>query len=61
MPQRNDIGDVAPTSLSHLVGQRGVIEQVSVALDAAWADKKKMDHALLLGPPGSGQECLWRE
>ena len=28
----SEINDVAPTSLSHLVGQRGVVQQVEVAL-----------------------------
>jgi hypothetical protein len=31
----NEINDVSPTSLGHLIGQRGVVEQVRVALDAA--------------------------
>jgi Holliday junction DNA helicase RuvB len=55
MTQHREIGDVAPTSLSHLIGQRGVVEQVRVALDAAHQDGKKFDHALLVGPPGCGK------
>ncbi len=51
----NEIGDVKPTSLKHLIGQRGVLDQVTVALDAAFADAKKFDHALLVGPPGLGK------
>src|SRR4051812_37975093 len=47
-----EINDVAPTSLSHLVGQRGVVDQVAVAIEAAFADGKKMDHCLLVGGPG---------
>ena len=50
-----EINDVAPTSLKHMVGQRGVMAQVVVAIDAAFADQKKMDHALLVGPPGVGK------
>jgi Holliday junction DNA helicase RuvB len=49
------VGDVAPSSLRHLIGQQGVVAQVAVALDAAWADTKKFDHALLVGPPGCGK------
>ena len=45
----------APTSISHLVGQRGVVDQVAVALDAAQQDAKRFDHALLVGPPGVGK------
>jgi Holliday junction DNA helicase RuvB len=55
MSQPHEIGDVAPTSLAHLIGQRGVVEQVRVALDAAQQDGKKFDHALLVGPPGCGK------
>jgi Holliday junction DNA helicase RuvB len=46
---------VAPTSLKHLVGQRGVTAQVAVAIEAAFADQRRMDHALLVGPPGCGK------
>jgi Holliday junction DNA helicase RuvB len=53
-----EIHEVAPTSLNHLLGQRSVIEQVQVAMDAAWADGKKFDHALLVGPPGVGKSVL---
>jgi Holliday junction DNA helicase RuvB len=55
---KTEIGDVRPTSLAHLVGQRGVLDQVAVALDAAHADGKKFDHALLVGPPGLGKSAL---
>lgn len=51
----NDVNSVNPTSLSHLVGQRNVVKQVVVALDAAQMDAKKFDHAMLLGPPGCGK------
>ena len=51
----SEINEVAPTSLSHLVGQRGVVDQVAVALEAAFADGKKMDHCLLVGGPGLGK------
>jgi Holliday junction DNA helicase RuvB len=55
-----DINEVAPTSLSHLVGQKSVIEQVKIAIDAAQMDAKKMDSALLVGPPGVGKSALAR-
>jgi Holliday junction DNA helicase RuvB len=55
-----EMNDIAPSSLKHLIGQRGVIDQVSVALDAAFADDKKMDSALLVGPPGVGKSALAR-
>ena len=49
--EATEINDVAPSSLSHLIGQRGVIDQVRVAIYAAQMDNKKFDHALLVGPP----------
>jgi Holliday junction DNA helicase RuvB len=51
----SELNDATPTSLAHLVGQRGVVEQVRVALDAAHQDGKKFDHSLLVGPPGVGK------
>ena len=54
----NDINFALPTSLSHIVGQRGVIDQVTVAIDAAQMDAKKFDHALLVGPPGLGKTMV---
>lgn len=59
MAQENkEIGDVAPSSLRHLIGQKGVIAQVSVALDAAQIDNCKFDNSLLVGPPGLGKSAL---
>jgi Holliday junction DNA helicase RuvB len=56
--QKNEVTDVAPTSIRHLIGQQGVIAQVSVALDAAQMDGKKFEHSLLVGPPGLGKSAL---
>lgn len=53
--QANDIADAAPASLADLIGQRSVVDQVRVALDAARQDDKKFDNALLTGPPGCGK------
>lgn len=58
MLENPEINDVAPTSLTHLVGQASVVDQVAVALEAAWADGKKFDPALLVGPPGLGKTQL---
>jgi len=55
-----EVGDVAPSSLSHLIGQRGVIDQIKVAVDAAFFDNKKIDHCLLVGPAGLGKSALAR-
>lgn len=53
-----EIRDAAPTSINHLIGQRSVVEQVAVALDAAFEDQRPMDSALLVGPPGCGKTLL---
>ncbi len=55
MAPHRETGDVSPTSLADLIGQRAVVEQVRVALDAAHQDTRKFDHALLVGPPGCGK------
>jgi Holliday junction DNA helicase RuvB len=60
MSGNHEVNDVAPSSIKHLVGQRGVIDQVSVAIEAAFADSRKLDHALLVGPPGLGKSALAR-
>ncbi len=54
-PSAQDINDIKPTSINHIIGQRSVVEQVKVALDAAQQDGRKFDHALLVGGPGLGK------
>ena len=49
---------VRPTSIRHFVSQKGVIDQVVVALDAAQMDGEKFPNALLVGPPGLGKSAL---
>jgi Holliday junction DNA helicase RuvB len=53
--QANDIADAAPASLADLIGQRSVVDQVRVALDAARQDDKPFDHSLLVGGAGLGK------
>jgi Holliday junction DNA helicase RuvB len=55
-----EINDVQPSSLSHVVGQRAVVEQVRVALEVAFADNRKFESALLVGGPGLGKSQLAR-
>ena len=50
-----DIGDIGPTSLSHIVGQQAVVEQLRIAIDAAFEDRIRLPHCLLVGPPGLGK------
>jgi len=58
MESCREINDVRPSSIRHIVGQSGVVKQVSVALDAAFADARRFDSALLVGPPGVGKSAL---
>jgi Holliday junction DNA helicase RuvB len=55
-----EINDVAPTSLSHIIGQRSCVDQLRVAIDAAFEDGRKMDSCLLVGGPGLGKSALAR-
>lgn len=50
-----DINEARPSSVNHLIGQPSVKDQILVALDSAQQDSKKLDHALLVGPPGCGK------
>jgi Holliday junction DNA helicase RuvB len=53
-----DINDTSPTSLNHIIGQRTVVDQLRVALDACWQDYRRLDDALLVGPPGLGKSQI---
>lgn len=55
MDRSTDINDVKPSALNHMIGQKSVVAQVAVALEAAFADGKTFDHALLVGSPGLGK------
>ena len=58
MSEHQEINDVAPSSLKHIIGQESVKAQVAVALEAAFVDQRKFDSALLVGPPGVGKSAL---
>jgi Holliday junction DNA helicase RuvB len=54
----HDLNDAAPSSLSHIIGQQGVTDQLRVALDAAFEDHRRLDDCLLVGPPGTGKSQI---
>lgn len=54
----HDVNDVKPTSLSRMVGQSSVLNQVRVALDACQMDGQKFPNSLMVGPPGVGKTQL---
>src|SRR5579863_7889282 len=56
--QKNEINDVQPMSLRHIVGQRGVVDAVAVAIDACQMDARRFEHSLMVGPPGLGKTVI---
>src|SRR5512136_2985753 len=44
-----------PQRLTEVVGQRQIVEQLRIALEAAKHRDEPMDHVLLDGPPGLGK------
>jgi Holliday junction DNA helicase RuvB len=55
---QTEVNDARPSALDDLVGNRGVVEQVRVALSAARIDNRRFDHCLLVGPPGLGKTTV---
>jgi Holliday junction DNA helicase RuvB len=51
----NDLRDIQPTSFRHIIGQKHVSEALRVAVEASFAEKKRLDEILLCGPPGLGK------
>jgi Holliday junction DNA helicase RuvB len=47
-----------PRRLRDFVGQRSLLEQLAVAIEAATARGEALDHLLLAGPPGLGKTSL---
>lgn len=47
-----------PKRLAECIGQRQVIEQLRIALDAAKKRREPLEHVLLDGPPGLGKTTL---
>src|ERR1035437_570269 len=55
---KHDVADVQPTSLVHLIGNEPIKAHVTVALESAFADGKKFENTLRVGPPGMGKSAL---
>ncbi|MCS7001911.1 MAG: AAA family ATPase, partial [Dehalococcoidia bacterium] len=68
VPDRDDAKQLAlddaivkslrPKRLAEYIGQRGVTENLSIALVAAKQRGEPLDHVLLHGPPGLGKTTL---
>ena len=54
----NDLRDVQPTSLRHIIGQQHVVAALQIAVDASFQQNKRLDETLLCGPPGLGKTAL---
>jgi Holliday junction DNA helicase RuvB len=55
---RTTIHTAALPSLDDVIGQRAVVERLKVAVAAAKADDRAIDHFLLYGPGGTGKSTL---
>jgi Holliday junction DNA helicase RuvB len=53
-----DIRDVQPTSFRQIIGQEHVKKALEVAVEASFAEHKRLDDVLLCGPPGLGKTGL---
>ena len=56
--QKNEINEVQPSSLRHIVGQVGVKNVLSVAIDSSQMDSVTFPHALMVGGPGLGKTAI---
>ncbi|MDB4778234.1 AAA family ATPase [bacterium] len=54
----NEVNDARPQSIHRMIGQRSVLDQVIVALDACHQDGLKFPDSLLVGGPGLGKSQL---
>lgn len=61
-PQQQDhegsIVNLRPQTLNEMVGQRSVIEKISIAMQAAKQRGEPLEHILFDGPPGLGKTTL---
>jgi holliday junction DNA helicase RuvB len=58
MDQEPDIASLRPARFSEYVGQREVVETLSIAIDAASMRNEPIEHVLFHGPPGLGKTTL---
>jgi Holliday junction DNA helicase RuvB len=50
--------EIRPRTLRDYIGQRDLVERLSIALEAAKLRKEAMEHVLLHGPPGLGKTTI---
>ena len=56
--EERDDASLRPRSLDEFVGQRDLLEHLSIVLEAAKARRQAVDHLLFAGPPGLGKTSL---
>lgn len=49
---------IRPKSLADYTGQKHVVEQMSIFIQAARQREEALDHLLIFGPPGLGKTTL---
>jgi Holliday junction DNA helicase RuvB len=54
----HDLRDVQPTSFRQIIGQEHVKKALEVAVEASFAEHKRLDDILFCGPPGLGKTGL---
>jgi len=53
-----DLRDVQPRSFRQVIGQNHVKKALEIAVEASFAEQKRLDDVLLCGPPGLGKTGL---
>jgi Holliday junction DNA helicase RuvB len=56
--QTNDLRDHQPQSFRQIIGQMFAKKALEIAVEASFAEHKRMDDVLLCGPPGLGKTGL---
>lgn len=55
---QNDLRDHQPQSFRQIIGQAHAKKALEIAVEASFAEQKRMDDVLLCGPPGLGKTGL---
>jgi holliday junction DNA helicase RuvB len=57
-PEHSPAASLRPARLAEYIGQRDLVEKLSIALQAVSQRSEPMEHVLLHGPPGLGKTTL---